>query len=144
MVVHVGDDDYEVGYRKPPEHAKFKKGKSGNPKGRPKREPEDIDVEHLFIEQLFHPVTIVVNGRQQKVSAWEVIAKRLLAECMKGNIQSIKLYREFTDSFKLISTKKKTQKEEDLRRLCDWIKNERPKMRAEVEAINRGDRDENG
>jgi hypothetical protein len=63
---------------------------------------------------------------------------------MKGNIQSIKLYREFTDSFKLISAKKKAQKEEDLRRLCDWIKNERPKMLAEVEAINRGDRDENG
>jgi hypothetical protein len=36
MVVHVGDDDYEVGYGKPPEHAKFKKGKSGNPRGRPK------------------------------------------------------------------------------------------------------------
>ena len=33
MVVHVGDDDYKVGYRKPPEHTKFKKGKSGNPKG---------------------------------------------------------------------------------------------------------------
>ena len=142
MVVHVGDDDYKVGYRKPPEHTKFKKGKSGNPKGRPKREPEDIDVEHLFIEQLFHPVTIVVNGRQQKKPAWEVIAKKLLAECMKGNIQSIKLYREFTDNFKLISAKKKAQKEDDLRRLADFLRNEAPKLRAEVEAINRGDRDE--
>ncbi|MFG1261012.1 DUF5681 domain-containing protein [Xanthobacter flavus] len=26
--------DYEVGYRKPPVHARFKKGQSGNPKGR--------------------------------------------------------------------------------------------------------------
>jgi len=29
-------DEFEVGYGKPPEHAQFKKGQSGNPKGRPK------------------------------------------------------------------------------------------------------------
>ena len=27
---------YEVGYGKPPKHSQFQKGKSGNPKGRPK------------------------------------------------------------------------------------------------------------
>src|ERR1700730_10755419 len=30
------DDSYEVGYSKPPRHARFTKGQSGNPKGRPK------------------------------------------------------------------------------------------------------------
>ena len=29
-------DKYAVGYGKPPKHAQFKKGQSGNPKGRPK------------------------------------------------------------------------------------------------------------
>ena len=29
--------EYEIGYRKPPKHTQFKKGQSGNPKGRPKR-----------------------------------------------------------------------------------------------------------
>lgn len=28
--------DYEVGYGKPPKRTRFKKGQSGNPKGRPK------------------------------------------------------------------------------------------------------------
>jgi hypothetical protein len=31
------DPDYTVGYGKPPKHSQFKPGKSGNPKGRPKK-----------------------------------------------------------------------------------------------------------
>ena len=30
------EKDYEVGYKKPPKKNQFKKGQSGNPKGRPK------------------------------------------------------------------------------------------------------------
>ncbi len=31
-----GDDDEQVGYGRPPRHSRFRKGQSGNPKGRPK------------------------------------------------------------------------------------------------------------
>ena len=31
------DSEYEIGYRKPPQKNRFKKGTSGNPKGRPKK-----------------------------------------------------------------------------------------------------------
>jgi hypothetical protein len=31
------EPSYEVGYKKPPLHARFKKGQSGNPRARPKR-----------------------------------------------------------------------------------------------------------
>ena len=30
------NDDYEVGYGRPPKSGQFKKGQSGNPKGRPR------------------------------------------------------------------------------------------------------------
>ena len=35
--------DYEVGYKKPPRHTRFRRGRSGNPNGRPKqaRKPAD-------------------------------------------------------------------------------------------------------
>lgn len=35
------DDDDEVGYGKPPKQHRFKKGQSGNPAGRPKKEKPD-------------------------------------------------------------------------------------------------------
>jgi hypothetical protein len=33
------EDDYEIGYRRPPRETRFKKGQSGNPKGRRKKKP---------------------------------------------------------------------------------------------------------
>ncbi|MBL4544643.1 MAG: hypothetical protein JKP95_01895 [Oceanicaulis sp.] len=34
--------EYEVGYGKPPKATQFKKGQSGNPRGRPKMQPKDV------------------------------------------------------------------------------------------------------
>jgi hypothetical protein len=123
VVIHVDDDD-AVGYGKPPKHTRFKKGKSGNPKGRPKRKPEVVDIEHLFIEELFQKVTATINGRTQKVPAWKLIAKQLVARSIKGDMRAIRTYKDFSDNFKLISEKQKIQKADDDRRLIEMVRNE--------------------
>ena len=52
--------DYEVGYGKPPESGRFKKGVSGNPSGRPKK-PTDSDSE--WRRELTSKVTVIENGK---------------------------------------------------------------------------------
>jgi len=36
--------EYSIGFKKPPKHARFKPGQSGNPKGRPKKTDTMADV----------------------------------------------------------------------------------------------------
>jgi hypothetical protein len=53
--------DYEVGHGKPPRHTRFKKGQSGNPRGRPKGSK---NLPTLLTEALNEPVVVAENGKR--------------------------------------------------------------------------------
>jgi hypothetical protein len=54
--------DYQVGPGKPPLHTRFKKGQSGDPRGRhAKNLPE------LLVAALNQPVAVTENGRRRRV-----------------------------------------------------------------------------
>ena len=74
--------DYAVGYGKPPQHGQFRKGRSGNPKGRPKKSK---NMSTIMKELMESPVTIRQNGRQRNAPFCEAFVHRLAARAMDGS-----------------------------------------------------------
>ncbi|MCB9848492.1 MAG: hypothetical protein H6814_08775 [Phycisphaeraceae bacterium] len=86
------DRDYEVGYGKPPEHSRWKKGQSGNPKGRPKKIK---DFEKLLDIELSRTLQITEGGRQVSLTKRELILKTLVNDALKGDLRAMKMILPF-------------------------------------------------
>jgi hypothetical protein len=89
--------EYDVGYGKPPVKNQFKKGKSGNPRGRRKlsREKPPLDPKKIAIAALKSLVTITENGKTKKVTAMEDIWNSIVADARKGDKAARKWVVEF-------------------------------------------------
>ncbi len=74
--------DYTIGYGKPPEHSKFVKGKSGNPKGRPK---ESKNLKTDLLEVLGEKVTIREGERTKKITKQRGFVLSLVNRGLKGD-----------------------------------------------------------
>ena len=87
MSKHDDDDGYEVGYGKPPKASRFKKGQSGNPKGRPKGAR---GFRASLIRELEAPIVVRDGNRVTRISKGEAAAKRLLELALKGDMAALK------------------------------------------------------
>lgn len=77
---------YEIGYKRPPKSSQFKKGRSGNPKGRPKSSKNLIT---LLEKELDQPVIVNENGRKRKLSRRQAMAKRIVADALQGDRKAL-------------------------------------------------------
>jgi Family of unknown function (DUF5681) len=76
------EEENKVGYGKPPLHSRFVKGRSGNPKGRPKR-ARSVNTE--LLEVLFERVTIREGDRTRKVTKLRALIESVFAKPFKGD-----------------------------------------------------------
>ncbi len=79
-------DDYEVGYGKPPEHTRFKKGQSGNAAGRPKGTK---NFKTDFEEELRSRINVREGGASVTMSKQRALLKGLLAKALQGDSRAI-------------------------------------------------------
>jgi len=73
---------YEVGYGKPPRHSRFKKGRSGNPAGRPKGRRS---IEQTLLKLAMKVYTIRRNGEVERATAPEALFHVMFAKAGKGD-----------------------------------------------------------
>ncbi len=83
------DRDYEVGYGKPPQHTRFKKGQSGNPRGRAKRVK---NLAAVISETLDEPITVTENGRRRKITKRVALVKQYLNGAVQGDAKSAQIF----------------------------------------------------
>ena len=80
--------DYEIGYCKPPRGCGFKKGQSGNPRGRP---PGSKNLTTLLNDELNVTVTMTENGRRRKITKREAVIKQLVNKSASAEARSLKI-----------------------------------------------------
>ena len=66
-----------AGYRNPPKSGQFKKGQSGNPKGRPKRTTQRVSTAYLFYKVANEQVAIEIDGDEVMMTRWEALVRQV-------------------------------------------------------------------
>jgi hypothetical protein len=80
-----------VGFCRPPESTRFKKGISGNPKGRPKG---SLNVATVFMKTLREKVVINEHGQRKTVTKLEAALKQLVNKAAGGELRAIGQLRD--------------------------------------------------
>jgi hypothetical protein len=105
--------DYEVGYGKPPRDTRFKRGQSGNPRGRP---PGAKNLSTLLNEALNELVVVTENGGRKRISKRRAAFKQLVNDAAKGEWRALKL---LVDILQDIERRSEPQTEESSFSLAD-------------------------
>ena len=107
------EGDYEVGYGKPPRETRFKRGQSGNPRGRP---PGAKNLSTLLNEALNELVVVTENGGRKRITKRRAAFKQLVNDAAKGEWRALKL---LVDILQDIERRSEPQTEESSFSLAD-------------------------
>jgi hypothetical protein len=77
---------YDIGYRRPPASGQFKKGTSGNSKGRPKGSKNFIT---LLEQELAQKIVVNENGKKKSITRLQAMVKRIVSGALQGDQKAL-------------------------------------------------------
>jgi hypothetical protein len=83
-----------VGYKRPPNATRFRKGKSGNSKGRPKGSE---NLSKILQDVLGERISVSEGGKLKRMSKAEALVQLMFNHALKGDIKAIGGILEFAD-----------------------------------------------
>jgi hypothetical protein len=131
----------EVGYRRPPASGQFKKGQSGNPKGRPKEKlplpMSDRSANALVLKSAERPVTVREGDEHRQVPAIDAVILAQVNTAIRGNAYAQKHYIERYDRAELERRQEDAQKVAEKIKL--WTDYKTRQLEAHAEAKRKGE-----
>jgi Family of unknown function (DUF5681) len=88
--------NFEVGFGRPPKQSQFVKGKSGNPKGRPKGSQ---NLATIFEKVGRERVTVTENGRSRTLTKKHAAVLQLTNKSVSGDTKALRDYLHFTQTY---------------------------------------------
>ena len=87
----MADDEhnYKVGPGRPPLHTRFRKGQSGNPGGRRKK-----NLPVLLADALDEPVFVTIDGERRQITKREAVVHQLVNKSISADLRATKMLFE--------------------------------------------------
>jgi hypothetical protein len=92
------DDERKGGRGNPPKHRQFRKGASGNPKGRPKGSK---NLSTVIMEAARDEVSATINGKTRKISKLQATAMQLATKASVGDQAAINRFLDWVDEIEM-------------------------------------------
>jgi hypothetical protein len=76
--------EYPIGYGRPPVESRFRKGESGNPRGRP-RGTKTASAKAVVLQEAYRPITVREGDDVLTLPAIQAVMRQLVRLAAKGN-----------------------------------------------------------